>query len=87
MHIFVCGHHPLRLDILPFLVKALEDGEKGYETRPLFGGYLRGLVSRVQVDGVGLLPELFLVRFGGVIQEAGREFRACVDERHSCFLL
>ncbi len=40
VHIFVCGDHLLRLDVFPFLVKTLQNGQESSEFRPLSFGVL-----------------------------------------------
>ena len=87
MHKFVGGHHPLFSDLLPFRVEILENGEKRAELRSLCGSLLRGLVSRLKVDGVGLLNKLRIVVVDHLIYKGGRLFHECVDLLHSCFLL
>ena len=72
VHVCVCGHHPLRLDSLPFLVKALKDGQDCVQSNSLFYGCKRVLVFRVEVHGVGLPPGLFIVRFSSLSQPLRR---------------
>ena len=84
---FVRGHHPRRLDILPFLVKALEDGENRVKSDSFFGGFPGGLFVVVEVHGVGSLPDLLVVWLGRLVQEFGSVFRASIDKGHYLFYL